>query len=138
MADNHNFDQTLAALGATTAEQVASNFAQVRARFDEQAGANSSDVAQWNAFLVAWTGRKSGVLTKITDNWLKPATPELKRAVGQKLNQLKAHIDGVVKEKQAAIEAAAEQAAAARDQIDLSLPGIEHTIGSRHLIRQTY
>ncbi len=138
MADNHHIDQTLAALGATSPEQVASNFAQVRARFDAEAGANSSDVAQWNAFLVAWTGRKSGVLTKITDNWLKPATPELKRAVGQELNQLKAHIDGVVKEKQAAIEAAAEQAAASRDQIDLSLPGIEHTIGSRHLIRQTY
>jgi phenylalanyl-tRNA synthetase alpha chain len=138
MADQHNVDQTLAALGATSPEHVASQFAQVRARFDEQAEAHSRDAASWNSFLVAWTGRKSGVLTKITDNWLKPATPELKRAVGQELNQLKAHIDAVVKEKQSAIEAAAEQAAAARDQIDLTLPGIEHAIGSRHLIRQTY
>ncbi|MGD0304978.1 MAG: phenylalanine--tRNA ligase subunit alpha [Candidatus Acidiferrales bacterium] len=138
MADHQIVDQTLADLGAATPEHVASQFAQVRVRFDEQAGAHSSDVAKWNAFLVAWTGRKSGILTKITDNWLKPATPELKRAVGQELNQLKAHIDAVVKEKQAAIDAAAEQASLAREQIDLSLPGIEHAIGSRHLIRQTY
>jgi phenylalanyl-tRNA synthetase alpha chain len=138
MADLHNVDQHLTALGATSPEHVASQFAQVRAQFDEQAAANATDAAKWNAFLVAWTGRKSGVLTKITDNWLKPATPELKRAVGAELNQLKAHIDAVVKEKQSAIEAAAEQAAAARDQIDLTLPGIEHTIGTRHLIRQTY
>ena len=138
MADLLNVDQHLAALGATSPEHVASQFAQVRAQFDEQASANATDAAKWNAFLVAWTGRKSGVLTKITDNWLKPATPELKRAVGAELNKLKAHVDAVVKEKQSAIEAAAEQAAAARDQIDLSLPGIERTIGTRHLIRQTY
>src|SRR5271170_6416623 len=35
-------------------------------------------------------------------------------------------------------EASAERRAAARDKIDLSLPGIERAIGTRHLIRQTY
>ena len=30
------------------------------------------------------------------------------------------------------------ESAAAREQIDLSLPGVERTIGTRHLIRQTY
>ena len=78
------------------------------------------------------------MLTLITDNWLKPATPELKRVVGQELNELKAHVERSVERQTAAIEAAAEQAAAARDQIDLSLPGIERAIGTRHLIRQTY
>ena len=44
----------------------------------------------------------------------------------------------VVAEQQAAIEAAAEQAALARERVDLSLPGVERPIGSRHLIRQTF
>ena len=138
MADKPIVEQTLAALGDTTPEQVAARFADVRARFDQQAAEHSSNAENWRVFLLAWTGRKSGELTKITDNWLKPASPELKRVVGQELNQLKAHIEAVVAEKQAAIDAATEQASLAREQIDLSLPGIEHAIGSRHLIRQTY
>ena len=132
------FDQTLASLGDTTPEQIAARFKEVRALFDQQAGESSANSESWRAFLISWTGRKSGELTKITDNWLKPASPELKRAVGQELNKLKSHIESVVAEKQAAVDAAAEQASLAREQIDLSLPGIEHAIGSRHLIRQTY
>ena len=88
--------------------------------------------------MIHWTGRKSGVLSQITDNWLKPAPPELKRVVGQELNKLKAHVEAALEEKRVEIEAAAEQAAQARDQIDLSLPGVERAIGTRHLIRQTY
>jgi phenylalanyl-tRNA synthetase alpha chain len=138
MTEKSIVEQTLAALGDTTPEQVAARFAEIRARFDRQADENSSNPESWRNFLVAWTGRKSGELTKITDNWLKPATSELKRAVGQELNQLKAHIESVVAEKQSAIDAAAEQATLSREQLDLSLPGIEHAVGSRHLIRQTY
>ncbi len=78
------------------------------------------------------------MLSQITDNWLKPAPPELKRVVGQELNKLKAHVESALAEREKAIEAAAEQAAAARDRIDLSLPGIERALGTRHLIRQTY
>ncbi len=138
MTEKSIVEQSLASLGDTTPEQVAARFGEVTARFDQQASENSSSAESWRAFLVAWTGRKSGELTKITDNWLKPASPDLKRAVGQELNKLKAHIDAVVAEKQSAIGAASEQAALAREQIDLSLPGIEHSIGTRHLIRQTY
>ena len=89
-------------------------------------------------FVLKWTGRKSGILSLITDNWLKPAAPELKRVAGQELNKLKAHIEGVIEERRVEIEAAAEKAAQAREQIDLSLPGVERAIGTRHLIRQTY
>ncbi|MGA8037114.1 MAG: phenylalanine--tRNA ligase subunit alpha [Candidatus Acidiferrales bacterium] len=138
MTEKSTVEQTLASLGDTTPAQVAARFAEVSARFDQQATANSANAENWRAFLVAWTGRKSGELTKITDNWLKPASPDLKRAVGQELNKLKAHIDAIVAEKQTAIDAATEQAALAREQIDFSLPGIEHSIGTRHLIRQTY
>ena len=78
------------------------------------------------------------MLSLITDNWLKPSPPDLKRAVGQELNKLKAHVEGVLEHGRVEIEARAEKAAQAREQIDLSLPGVERPVGTRHLIRQTY
>jgi len=138
MTEKSIVEQKLADLGDTTPERVAARFVEVRKRFDEDAARQSINLETWRAFVVQWTGRKSGALTQITDNWLKPASPELKRVVGQELNQLKAHVETVLAERQAALEAAAEQSTLARDQIDLSLPGIEHAIGTRHLIRQTY
>ncbi len=130
--------QTLAQLGDTTPEKVAARFAELSQAFDEQAARDLADLESWRIFVVKWTGRKSGVLLLITDNWLKPAPPELKRIVGQELNKLKAHIETTLEEKRKEIEAAADSSAAARDQIDLSLPGIDRAIGTRHLIRQTF
>ena len=129
--------QTLEQLGAKTPEAVVEKFAEVRRRFDKEA-ADSSDRERFQAFVLRWTGRKAGVLTQITDNWLKPATPELKRVVGQELNKLKAHVETTIEEKRKEIEAASEQTATARDKIDLSLPGIDRAFGTRHLIRQTF
>ncbi len=133
----NNVTQTLAQLGMRDAAQIAPVFADLRAQFDHDA-AGVGDEASWKAFRDAWLGRKSGALTQITDNWLKPAPPELKRAVGQALNGLRAHVERVVEERRTAIEAAAEQAAIARERIDLSLPGIQRPIGTRHLLRQTF
>ncbi|MGA7223817.1 MAG: phenylalanine--tRNA ligase subunit alpha [Candidatus Acidiferrales bacterium] len=138
MTTNDPTTKTLARISATSAEAVSSQFAEVRQRFDEQAAVHSSDPESWRTFVVMWTGRKSGVLSQITDNWLKPATPELKRVVGQELNQLKVHVESVLAEREKVIARNAEEAAAAREKIDLSLPGIERAIGTRHLIRQTY
>src|ERR1700721_2944350 len=130
--------QTLTQIQATSAEAIASRFAEVRFRFDEEVASHSSDLENWKAFVVKGTGRKAGVLTAITDNWLKAASPDLKRVVGQELNQLKGHIELVIAERQKAIEAAAEDWALGREKIELSLPGIERAIGTRHLVRQTY
>jgi phenylalanyl-tRNA synthetase alpha chain len=138
MTETMAVEQTLAQLGDTTAEKITARFAEVRRRFDDQAAQHSSDLDSWRVFVVRWTGRKSGVLSQITDNWLKPASPDLKRAVGQQLNELKSHVESVLAERQSGIEAAAESGVQARDRIDLSLPGIERTIGTRHLIRQTF
>ena len=113
-------------------------FAEVREEFDRQAVTHSNDPGSWRLFVIYWTGRKSGVLSQITDNWLKPASKELKPIVGQELNKLKTHVEATLEEKRKEIEAVAEQSAAARDQIDLSLPGVERAIGTRHLIRQTF
>src|SRR5260370_55123 len=94
------------------------------------------DELEWKIFRDRWLGRKSGVLTKITDNWLKPATPELKRVVGACLNELRAYVETEIEARRAAIEAGTEESAVARERVDLSLPGVIRPVGSHHLIRQ--
>ena len=124
-------------LGITRPEELAPLFADLRGRFDEEC-ACACDESSWKQFRDAWLGRKSGVLAQITDNWLKPATQELKRVVGQELNQLRAHVESKIEERRKAIEAGADQAASARERVDLSLPGVIRPIGSHHLIRQVF
>jgi phenylalanyl-tRNA synthetase alpha chain len=137
MTTSDSTTQTLEQLGVKTPDAVAEKFAGVRQQFDREA-AGSSDRENLQAFVLRWTGRKAGILTQITNNWLKTAPAELKPAVGQELNKLKAHVESIIAERQLAIEAASEQTAAARNKIDLSLPGIERPYGTRHLIRQTF
>jgi phenylalanyl-tRNA synthetase alpha chain len=129
--------QTLAALGITSGEQVRSLFAELRARFDADASA-AKDKESWKTLRDAWLGRKSGVFTMVTDNWLKPATPELKRAVGAALNELRGHVDAQIEARRAAVETGAATAPAARERVDLSLPGVIRPIGTHHLIRQVF
>lgn len=129
--------KTLAQLEVAQGAGVAPLFAEVRARFDIDAG-GVHDEGGWKQFRDAWLGRKSGVLTQITDNWLKPATPELKRAVGAALNELRAHVEAQIEARRVAIESGSEEAALARDRVDLSLPGVMRPIGSHHLLRQVF
>jgi phenylalanyl-tRNA synthetase alpha chain len=130
-------EKTLAALGVTQAEQVAPLFADLlaRAQADLQA-ANSA--AAFEKFRVQWLGRKSGVLTLATENWLKPASPELKRAVGLELNKFKSALEAAMEAQRAAVESGSQAAVAAKDRVDLSLPGVVRPVGSRHLIRQVF
>jgi phenylalanyl-tRNA synthetase alpha chain len=130
-------EKTLAALGVTQPEQLTALFQEIRSRFDAEIVA-VYDEAAFKNFRDAWLGRKSGVLSGITENWLKPATPELKRAVGAGLNELRAHVDSQIEARRAAIASGAEESAAAKERVDLSLPGVVRAIGSRHLIRQVF
>src|ERR1700731_4393665 len=130
--------QTLAALGATQPDQVAALFAEILAPFNSQIQRPDLDLVHWEILRQSWLGRKSGVLTQITDNWLKPATPDLKRVVGQELNKLRAHVEAQIEARRVAIEAGADEAALARERVDLSLPGVKRPIGSHHLIRQVF
>ena len=137
MTTNDPTRQTLAQLGADSPDKVATLFSELRAAFDRDA---AQDIASIDLGItrVKWQGRKSGILSEITEHWLKPASKEVKPAVGQNLNALKSHIEERIARLTAEKDAAGEQSAAARDKIDLSLPGIERAIGTRHLIRQTY
>jgi len=130
--------QKLADLRVLTAEAITEKFAEVRQRFDADIAQHGGDAGALPTLTGDWLGRKSGVLTRIADNWLRPASPESKKIVGQEFQRLKAHVEATLAERQKAAEAAAEVAAAARDAIDLSLPGIERAVGTRHLIRQTF
>jgi phenylalanyl-tRNA synthetase alpha chain len=130
-------DKTLAALGVTQPEQLAALFGEIRTRFDAESEA-VLDEAAFRNFRDAWLGRKSGVLASITDHWLKPATPELKRVVGAGLNELRVHVDAQMEARRAVVESGAEEAALAKERVDLSLPGVIRPVGSRHLIRQVF
>jgi len=129
--------KTLADLGVTQPEQVALRFAKVRVHFEGHFQ-TVHDESEWKLFRDRWLGRKSGVLTQITDNWLRPATPELKRAVGASLNELRAYVESQIEARRLAIESGAEDAMLARERVDLSLPGVIRPIGSHHLIRQVF
>ena len=129
--------RTLVDLGVTQPDRVAPLFAEVRARFDAES-ANVHEETAWKNFRDAWLGRKSGVLTQITDHWLKPATPELKRAVGASLNELRAQVESQIEARRLALESGAEESALARERIDLSLPGVVRPTGSQHLLRQVF
>ena len=119
-------------------DAIRRRFVELRQRFDELVVTQTADSEAWKTLAVAWTGRKAGVLSLIGEIWLKPAPKELKPIVGGELNQLKAHIEAALAEKQKEVAAAEETARAARDRIDLSLPGVERSIGTRHLIQQTF
>ena len=127
----------LAELGVTDAEGVVRLFNEVKTRFAAESGAKQN-VAQWEELRNAWMGRKSGALTRISENWLKPSSPELKRAVGQALNAFKTHVEAALESRRAEIQAAADQVAILREREDLSLPGVARPIGSRHPLRQTF
>src|SRR5690348_16251679 len=129
--------QTLAALGISTPAEVASRFEALRADFDRDA-TSAGDEASWKALRDNWLGRKSGVLNRVTEQWLKSAPPDLRPVVGRSLNELRAHIEQGLEQLQQSVAAAAESAALARERVDLSLPGVIRPIGSRHLVRQTF
>jgi phenylalanyl-tRNA synthetase alpha chain len=127
--------QTLQELGITLPEQVAVLFEEVQSRFDADSSKDFIEIL-WKEFRDEWLGRKSGVLSQITENWLKPASPELKRSVGAALNQLRARVETKIEERRLSIEANEEKWSLARERVDLSLPGVMRPIGSHHLIRQ--
>ncbi len=134
---NNPTEKKLAELGVESPEKIKELFEDVRKRFDSQA-AGPRDPHEWNILRISWLGRKSGVITQITENWLKPSPNELKRVVGESLNHFKEHVEIVLAEALAKSETGAQAAASAKDRVDLSLPGVIRPIGSRHLVRQVF
>jgi phenylalanyl-tRNA synthetase alpha subunit len=124
MSSRSPADQTLNELGISTPLQIANLFKEIGSQLTTHHLRGDLDESRWREARDHWLGRKSGVLSKITDNWLKPAPLELKKVVGQELNKLKTYVEATLEEKRKQLESAAEQSAAAREEIDFSLPGI--------------
>ena len=133
--DNSTTAKTLADQGVTTAAAVVRLFGDIRATFDANL-ALVHEETEWKLLRDRWLARKWGVLTQITDNWLKQAPPSLKGEVGRQFNSLKSHVEEKLEEQRKRIESGAEASAIARERVDLSLPGVVRPIGSHHLIRQ--
>ena len=113
MATTDSTKQTLAQMGVDSPTKVASLFDDLRSAFDRDVAHEISSL-DLEAARVKWLGRKAGILAEIGDNWLKPAAKEIKPAVGQSLNALKAHVEGQFTALAAAKDTAREQSAAAR------------------------
>jgi phenylalanyl-tRNA synthetase alpha chain len=129
--------RSLDQLGAAKTGQVAGQFLNLQQVFDTEIE-ECVDEVDLGVSRTFWLGRSSGVLTHITDSWLKTASPELKRVIGAEFNKLKTHVEAKIEERRVAIEAGEEKAALVKERIDLSLPGVICPIGSHHLIRQVF
>jgi phenylalanyl-tRNA synthetase alpha chain len=134
---NGSHEKTLATLGVTSAEEIRILFDELRRQFDADMSREAVQLL-WPEFRDKWIGRKSGVITQISDNWLKLAPASLKPVVGAELNKLKSHIGPKLEEIRLRIEQSEIESASNKDRVDLSLPGVVSPIGSRHLIRQVF
>jgi phenylalanyl-tRNA synthetase alpha chain len=87
-------------------------------------------------FRLDWLGRKQGRLKLISEVWLKSAPLEAKKALGVRFNQLKQSIETrLVAETER--RAAGAQAQAARQGIDITLPGTLRAPGIPHPLLET-
>ena len=102
---------------------------------DESAEIRSE--ADWKAFRDRWMARKNGVLTQINDLWLKSAPKEGKRAVGQRVNELKQFVEQEVSKAREFVDGAATALRAGSEQIDITLPGIRRRLGAEHPVIKT-
>src|SRR5215469_3090248 len=146
--------QTLQQMGIHDASEVVGLFRLLRDSFDQdiQMDVDETDV---EITRVNWLGRKTGILTWARDHWLKSPPAELRREVGRCFNELKAHVAHVYQRDEyrpaiqqtyaqssgnALVDVQGEQPILPPETtaipVDLSLPGVIHPIGSRHLIRQ--
>jgi phenylalanyl-tRNA synthetase alpha chain len=90
--------------------------------------------AELKAFRDRWLARKNGILTQINDLWLKGAPKNAKREAGIRVNELKARIQTLV---EGAHISRGYGESAAREQVDVTLPGIHRPIGAEHPIIRT-
>lgn len=105
-----------------------------------------------------WMARKNGVLTQVNELWLKAAPPPEKPAVGKRVNEIRVKVGQLVDEVVRTVDALATHRQFAvktgkpsggvvlgdvtphkvdSERLDLTLPGIHHSIGAEHPIIRT-
>jgi phenylalanyl-tRNA synthetase alpha chain len=122
----------IAKLSATT-DSVAESFRDWRAYLDVMAEA-ADDAARVQLLKLFWQGRE-GASKKIRDGLLH--TPgNLRPVFGKQFNDFTTYLNLVLTRLEEVCETRSGKVRSS--ELDLSLPGIERAIGTRHLIRQTY
>jgi len=101
------------------------------AALDAETAALHSD-SDWKEFRDRWLARKNGLLTQVNDTWLKAAPKEAKREVGQRVNELKARAEAAVEAAHEKIHASSSDAKLAAERLDITLPGVQRPIGTKH------
>ncbi|MBI4441773.1 MAG: phenylalanine--tRNA ligase subunit alpha [Acidobacteria bacterium] len=133
-AVRHNLDE----LGVCDAGGLELLFSRLEAQLREDVAPGRQDFQahpeKLEALRVRWLGRKQGIVSLITDNWLRPASPELKREIGQRLNALR---EKVTAASSAVSSLTATEEVAVEKGLDITLPGSRRVIGAQHPIRRT-
>ncbi|HTZ94878.1 MAG TPA: phenylalanine--tRNA ligase subunit alpha [Terriglobales bacterium] len=96
-----------------------------------------SDEAAWKAFRDRWMARKNGILTQVNDLWLKAAPKDAKRDVGQRVNELKQRVEGIIESRLRTLQSGASASRLDSERLDITLPGIHRGIGAEHPIIKT-
>ena len=91
----------------------------------------------YKIFRDRWLARKNGILTQINDLWLKASPKEAKRDVGATVNKIKTRVEELVDSVEQRMAAGSSAAKLATERVDISLPGIRHTIGAEHPVIRT-
>jgi phenylalanyl-tRNA synthetase alpha chain len=96
-----------------------------------------TDESQFKAFRDRWMARKNGVLSQLNEKWLKPAPRDSKPAVGQRVNEIKVHVEDVVAKAEHLQHELATASSLASGAVDITLPGIRRAIGAEHPVLRT-
>ncbi len=96
--------------------------------------ANEND---WKIFRDRWMARKNGVLTLLNDLWLKAAPKDSKRAVGQRVNEVKTRVEEGVEAALVRIQSGSAASKMVADRLDVTLPGIRRPLGAEHPVIKT-
>ncbi len=141
--------KTLAELGVARPGDIHHQFTRVREAVDDefyarvQKGAlNEDEKAKiCEEFRIRWLGRESGIVAKLDENWLKPASKDWKPVVGKFFNDLRRHVTaqvGALRDQirvGAPVTVPSEASGGAQEApADLTLPGYRRPLGSIHPI----
>jgi len=131
-------ERTLEQLGVRDVAGLGDLFQQIHLQLESDTAGilGSTDPKQWEALRLKWLGRKQGNVSLIADNWLKAASPDLKREVGQRLNALRQAAEQRLTFDRDSNPAVLALASGLTPPIDITLPGNRRPIGVRHILRQ--
>jgi len=110
---------------------------------------------EWKVFRDRWISRSNGITTQVNELWLKASPKDAKRAVGQRVNELKVRVEEEVRRTEewlqrqeqdaqnALIKSGGKSFATYNDALrategcDITLPGIRRPIGAEHPVMKT-